>query len=128
MSRRRKLASEQLAAHFFQRDYHDRGMLKWGGFFLSDHTVALKHDANQTVEPRHEAMSLIAISEQLLVSWQEKQTIKVQLNVTDEQERQLTTVTGMVVGMADEVIVLQVAKEYYKLALDEIRWVALTTK
>lgn len=28
--------------YFFEHDYHDRGMLKWQGFYLSDHTAALK--------------------------------------------------------------------------------------
>ncbi|WP_173005340.1 hypothetical protein AAEX98_02805 [Lactobacillus helveticus] len=27
--------------HFFEHDYHDRGMMKWQGFYLSDHTATL---------------------------------------------------------------------------------------
>ncbi|WP_179394875.1 phage infection protein [Lacticaseibacillus absianus] len=30
---------------FFAHEYVDRGMLKWQGFFLSDHTAALKRQA-----------------------------------------------------------------------------------
>ncbi|PWG00329.1 hypothetical protein [Levilactobacillus bambusae] len=28
--------------HFFDVDYHDRGLMKWQGYFLSDHTSAIK--------------------------------------------------------------------------------------
>ncbi|MBM7544914.1 hypothetical protein [Periweissella beninensis] len=28
--------------YFFEHDYHDRGMMKWQGFHLSDHTSALR--------------------------------------------------------------------------------------
>lgn len=30
---------------FFNSEYEDRGMKKWQGFFLSDHTAALKREA-----------------------------------------------------------------------------------
>ena len=30
------------------RQYHDRKMAKWMGFFLSEHTSALKEDSNKT--------------------------------------------------------------------------------
>ncbi|MCG0724137.1 DNA-directed RNA polymerase subunit beta [Lactiplantibacillus plantarum] len=36
---------------FFRHDYHDRGLMKWQGFYLSDHTAALNqqkvHDQQQ---------------------------------------------------------------------------------
>ncbi|WP_413628354.1 hypothetical protein R4B61_07540 (plasmid) [Fructilactobacillus vespulae] len=32
----------KLVEQFFKYDYHDRGMVKWQGFFLSDHTNELK--------------------------------------------------------------------------------------
>jgi len=30
------------AAYFFAHDYHERGMVKWQGYFLSDHTEDVK--------------------------------------------------------------------------------------
>lgn len=30
----KKQPNDQLATQFFQRDYQDRGMLKWGGILL----------------------------------------------------------------------------------------------
>ncbi|GEL15175.1 hypothetical protein [Pediococcus cellicola] len=37
-----KRVDESVTERFFKNDYHDRGMLKWGGFFLSDHTSAIQ--------------------------------------------------------------------------------------
>lgn len=33
--------SNQRVQQFFDHDYHDRGMVKWQGLYLSDHTAAL---------------------------------------------------------------------------------------
>lgn len=33
---------DNVATDFFQNYYQDRGKIKWGGFFLSEHTAALK--------------------------------------------------------------------------------------
>ncbi|MCI1923190.1 MAG: hypothetical protein LKJ64_03860 [Lentilactobacillus buchneri] len=46
--------------NFFKHDYHDRGMAKWQGFFLSDHTAALKKQKakeaqQQIIEPKTSA-------------------------------------------------------------------------
>lgn len=37
--------ANQVAEQFFKYDYHDRGIKKWGGFFLSEHTAELKKQA-----------------------------------------------------------------------------------
>lgn len=34
--------AEEIAQYFFTNDYKDRGILKWQGFFLSDHKNSLK--------------------------------------------------------------------------------------
>lgn len=31
--------------NYFQNDYHERGKVKWNGYFLSDHASALKREA-----------------------------------------------------------------------------------
>lgn len=38
----------QRAKTFFEQDYHERGKIKWNGFFLSDHTQKI----NQSNEKR----------------------------------------------------------------------------
>lgn len=34
--------AEIVADRFFKYYYHDRGKMKWAGFFLSEHTAALR--------------------------------------------------------------------------------------
>lgn len=34
--------ANEVADQFFKYYYHDRGIKKWGGFFLSEHTAELK--------------------------------------------------------------------------------------
>ncbi|ODP92844.1 hypothetical protein [Levilactobacillus brevis] len=38
-----------IAEQFLKNKYHDRGMLKWQGFFLSDHTSAIKKEVNSPI-------------------------------------------------------------------------------
>lgn len=42
--------AELVAAEFFNYYYHDRGKVKWDGYFLSEHQAALKkhhHDSKK---------------------------------------------------------------------------------
>lgn len=36
--------ADAIANNFFKYYYHDRGKIKWSGFFLSEHTAALKEN------------------------------------------------------------------------------------
>lgn len=36
--------ANKVAEEFFKYHYHDRGIKKWGGFFLSEHTATLRKD------------------------------------------------------------------------------------
>lgn len=40
------LEANEVADNFFKFHYHDRGKIKWQGFFLSEHTAALKKNKN----------------------------------------------------------------------------------
>lgn len=50
---------ENKVADFF-KNYHDRGMVKWGGFYLSNHVLKLnqKKIKDAYVEVKKEEMSL----------------------------------------------------------------------
>ncbi|WP_208422547.1 hypothetical protein [Latilactobacillus fragifolii] len=43
-----------LVKQFLTYDYHDRGMMKWHGFYLSDHTSVLDKNTRAQVRERHE--------------------------------------------------------------------------
>lgn len=39
--------ADKVASEFFRYYYHDRGKMKWSGFFLSEHTAALHKQRKQ---------------------------------------------------------------------------------
>jgi len=106
-----KAKNEQVAADFFKYHYHDRGMMKWGGFYLSDHTSALqKMHAAEVAEVPLPIQSQALISQRLFSAWQRQQLVHLQLNQLEVGER-VVAVTGTVVGMADNEIGIQTAEQ-----------------
>ena len=51
MNKNKKHFDMDVVNNFFEHDYHDRGMVKWQGFYLSDHTAALKKMAKERHSP-----------------------------------------------------------------------------
>lgn len=122
MMRLDRIDDEKLVEQFFQRDYHDRGMLKWAGFFLSDHTSALKKMfANEIPEDLQEKQDEKEVSLLLAQAWHYKKMVHVQLNQFQHGEL-VESETGRVLGVDDDQIILQINDDHYmKLELDEIR-------
>ena len=63
-----------LVNQFLKHDYHDRGMMKWQGFFLSDHTSNISKTAKQEKEmydqqhgPLMETEEIVEIINQAIV-------------------------------------------------------------
>lgn len=65
----------------FFRTYRDRGMKKWAGFYLSDHTAKINQDKlkRDTVYVKKEPMSQTDIRAMLLRSFGEHRKVSVQL-------------------------------------------------
>lgn len=71
------------AEHFFRNNYHDRGMVKWQGYFLSDHTedvgkYSKKRAINRERQDQPE-MSQEAISQYLLKAFDQRFPVTIQL-------------------------------------------------
>ena len=84
--------------HFFEHDYHDRGMMKWQGFYLSDHTAALnqqKQQLNEVYVPRPQ-QSLATITEVLADAYQSQQTVTIQLKTADHNKRPFPDITTLI--------------------------------
>ncbi|WP_214463893.1 hypothetical protein [Levilactobacillus brevis] len=125
----KKEPDDRLATQFFQRDYQDRGMLKWGGFYLSDHTSALRkmHAAEQQEVPQTR-QSVAVISERLALAWRTHHHVHFQLNVVDANQA-VTVLDGVVAGVADDQIMVQLpAGNYRQLALTAIRCVTVAAQ
>lgn len=125
----RQVHDDDLVNNFFKRDYHDRGMLKWGGFYLSDHTSALtKMHAAEKVEAPLPKQPLSVVSERLAVAWRTHQPVHLQLKVMDDN-RILAKVDGIVVGVHEDNVVIQLASgRWRELSLTEIRCVGNQSK
>ncbi len=98
--------NEKELQHFFDYEYRDRGMLKWQGFFLSDHTSALNKEAGTKAPVRLPQQNETEISAKLLHAWQNKRSVIIQLQeVDDEQIPQ--EIKGTVAGYKDNEIAVQ---------------------
>lgn len=113
--------SEKLAEYFFKHDYVDRGMLKWQGYFLSDHISAMKKDKADKPEELKLQQSQNLISESLMISWQTKRPVHIQLNQL-EHSVTVESVDGVCMGTEGNEFMIRVDDEHVTpLTLDEIR-------
>lgn len=117
-----KRVDESVIEQFFKNDYHDRGMLKWGGFFLSDHTSAIKKMKRDKVPERQlPEQSLEKVSQSLKQAWLHKQVVHVQLKLINDGEM-VSSMTGKVTGFHDEKIIFADAEDQlHSVMLEQIR-------
>lgn len=103
--------------------YHDRGMVKWSGFFLSDHTAYVEEQGikEQPVEGENE-QSLEEIGALLLNAWQTQSNVSLQLNVLVNGQH-THSITGLVAGYDAGFVYLQTDEEVRLVAAQSIRHV-----
>lgn len=117
--------SDHVAEKFFRYYYHDRGMLKWQGYFLSDHTAALKRHkaflkrrAGTNYLPQQ---SPSTINQKIVHAWQHHQPVQIVLNIVSCNQ-QYQTVTGQVTGYYEsQIVVLDSTKKSHLITLSDIR-------
>ena len=81
-------AFDKKVTEFF-RNYQDRGMKKWQGFFLSDHTSTLRKDRQQKAMtyPKKVEMSAEEVSAVLFKAFSDHYQVSVQRYETDRKQR-----------------------------------------
>lgn len=92
----------------FFKNYHDRGMVKWAGFYLSDHVLKMhkKSKADAYVEIKKVEMSLNEISKILLKAYAESRVVEVQLYFLNQEGELPKRFKGRVLGVdGDKVMV-----------------------
>lgn len=92
-----------IVQQFFDHDYHDRGMIKWQGYMLSDHTSALKKENEQrdtVIEPKP-VMTAEEIGEVLEQSYANNKRVSLQLYSTNSDRTLEPDKTGKVLGVQD---------------------------
>lgn len=110
--------------HFFEHDYHDRGMMKWQGFYLSDHTAALNQQnqqLNAVYVPRPQ-QSLSELTQVLADAYQSQQLVTIQLKTVDQNNHHLPDITTLIHGYNANDIVIDSNRF---IPLQEIRNVAI---
>lgn len=86
--------------NFFEHDYYDRGMIKWQGFILSDHTAALnkqKSKFNQEYNYKQQ-QSLQVITSILASAYNNHQEVTIQLKELDQNNINLPDITTRICG------------------------------
>lgn len=82
------------------REYNDRGMAKWMGFYLSEHTSEMdKEKAQRGLKPKRKpAMAQNEVSEILTASFKNRQMVEVQLNSLDLEGYPIFEASGIIEG------------------------------
>lgn len=98
---------DQILDNFF-KTYQDRGMKKWQGFFLSDHTATIKKDEvkRSTVYRKKKTMSVESVSKNLFKAYANHMQVAVQLKELDVEGNIQPDIVGFVQGyQANEILV-----------------------
>ncbi|KAF0337746.1 hypothetical protein [Pediococcus acidilactici] len=94
--------SDQEAEIFFKHDYIDRGMVKWQGFYLSDHTSALnaEHETKDKVLQREVSpqMTVKEITDVINKAIVKNKTVKIQTNKCDSNGIFEAPIVGKISG------------------------------
>ena len=92
----------------FFKNYYDRGMKKWGGFFLSDHRVAINKDDKDRgrLYAKKSEMTQEEISEILLKSYSEHYQVSLQLKDLDAEGHYKADVVAFVKGWAGQELII----------------------
>ncbi|MBS0941946.1 hypothetical protein JK161_03660 [Leuconostoc mesenteroides] len=85
---------------YFKNDYHERGKIKWNGFFLSDHTSSLvKEDVQRYQKPQKLPRITLNEAQHILQhSCVNYHIVTVQQNIETTDGHLIPNVTGLVNG------------------------------
>lgn len=111
---------DQRVTDFFAH-YQDRGMKKWAGFFLSDHTATINKETRQKSVPDRAEMSREECGKALGAAFGNQRLVAVQLKEVDENGDRPEEIVGFVQGYAED----KVAIGEQVIALDDLRCVLL---
>lgn len=109
--------------NFFDNYYQDRGVVKWQGFFLSDHTAALKQQAKDeatTIEPAS-PQTPDKIQSIVYDCWQGHHSIRIQFVDVDTNGNVIELEGTVRNADEDEFLFESLRNPQMKISYDEIR-------
>lgn len=121
--------SDQEAENFFNHDYIDRGMIKWQGFYLSDHTSALnaEHETKDKILQRKvlPQMTVKEITDVINKAIVKNKTVKIQTNNCDSNGIFEIPVIGEINGYEEDDLYVN---DSYRVKISIIRHVSIVNK
>ncbi|MEO1771710.1 hypothetical protein [Candidatus Enterococcus ferrettii] len=111
-----------------KQNYQDRGMIKWIGFYLSDHTALLNKDNQQRYKEnlQKSQQTLEEIGLLLQQSYTQNKRIALQLEALDSERKYYDDLVGRVIGQKEQLIYLATDEEdMIHLEIEQIRHVRL---
>ncbi|MHA8111352.1 hypothetical protein ACYATP_07730 [Lactobacillaceae bacterium Melli_B4] len=110
---------ESTAQRFIDHDYHDRGMMKWQGFMLSDHSAYIKRAKQKAVIEQLPAQPLNHIQELIRTAVTKNKIVIIQPNYLNLD--QPVELTGQIKGVQDAELYLKTKQRMEVIAIDTIR-------
>lgn len=110
------------------REYNDRKMAKWMGFYLSEHTTAMNNEdkKQKTVYYIKPAMSAEAITNTIEDALLYTKQISVQLNEVDQEGHAYENISGSIAGYdTQSLFIFQENGEVAKIQTDLINHVSI---
>lgn len=111
---------DQRVTDFFAH-YQDRGMKKWAGFFLSDHTAMINKETRQKSVLDQAEMSREECGKVLGLAFGQQEPVAVQLKEVDENGNRPEEIVGFVRGYVEDRVVI----DEHIIALCDLRCVLL---
>lgn len=111
------------------RDYDDRGMIKWMGFYLSEHTAEMEKEAivRNKVWVRKESMSDIEIGNTLNKAFQDSQAVTIQLSELDGEGSAFEDIVGSIEGFDENTLYISNLENGIQLVpMDSINHIEIT--
>lgn len=92
----------------FFKNYQDRGMKKWAGFYLSDHTAKINQDNKRrnTIYVKKKPMDQIDIRAILMRSFGEHRKVSVQLKELSIDNDLQADIVGFVEGYREDTAII----------------------
>jgi hypothetical protein len=111
----------------FFKNYHDRGMMKWAGFYLSDHTQQLEKVSRDShyLPPKQPQLSRDELTVLILKAFNHHLPIIIQLNTITADSEQIQEYQGYITALLEQGIYLG-SQQFNLSEIHHIRFKPLT--
>lgn len=110
----KETSDSNLINQFLKYDYHDRGMMKWQGFYLSDHTSARTKKSNEekSKQTLTHAIKMTSreIAEVINSAIMKSTPVSIDLSTKNIDGTLLEPVTGLIDGWYEDNLIINDAK------------------